>query len=192
MYNYIWLCKSRTRKTIYYLCIRFFYIRILQKFQALFNILALSLVFRFFFRKKSNPDAVGLIPQRTQKGTSMLFFVLCFIVCLCFWLTNVKGGSIQSTALFFFKKLHHKEKNRKIYTTEYSRDLILREYTTAVPLCVKIIFKMSRYRSPKTCAWVQFYFIEITIVNMNMKCVKRIMFLFETRGLKALTATWVP
>lgn len=145
--------------------------------------------FQFFFRKKSNPDAVGLIPQRTQKGTSMLFFVLCFIVCLCFWLTNVKGGSIQSTALFFFKKLHHKEKNRKIYTTEYSRDLILREYTTAVPLCVKIIFKMSRYRSPKTCAWMQFYFIEITIVNMNMKCVKRIMFLFETRGLKALTAT---
>lgn len=114
MYNYIWLCKSRTRKTIYYLCIRFFYIRILQKFQALFNILALSLVFSFFFfEKKSNPDAVGLIPQRTQKGTSMLFFVLCFIVCLCFWLTNVKGGSIQSTALFFLRNCTTKKKIAK-------------------------------------------------------------------------------
>lgn len=67
----------------------------------------------FFFEKKSNPDAVGLIPQRTQKGTSMLFFVLCFIVCLCFWLTNVKGGSIQSTALFFLRNCTTKKKIAK-------------------------------------------------------------------------------
>lgn len=58
----------------------------MQKIQALFNILALSLVFNFY-SKKSNPDAVGLIPQRTTKRTSMSFL---FFALLCVYVSGLE------------------------------------------------------------------------------------------------------
>lgn len=60
----------------------------MQKIQALFNILALSLVFNFSF-EKSNPDAVGLIPPKNHKThiyvifCSLLYCVFMFLVYKC-------------------------------------------------------------------------------------------------------------